>query len=155
MCRPRRSTIRSAFFERRVWRIRKPQPEARDIDALVALHKESQSAADHCRRRRACTRRGGRALATSPRATGIPVAETQAGKGALAWDHPAALGSIGVTGSSAANEAAPQADVVVAIGTRLQDFTSGSRTLFEREGIARSCKSTSPRTTPTSTAPTP
>ena len=65
---------------------------------------------------------------------GLPVAETQAGKGALAWDHVSALGSIGVTGSSAANEAAAEADAVVAIGTRLQDFTTGSRTLFEREG---------------------
>ena len=70
----------------------------------------------------------------SRNATGVPVAETQAGKGALAWDHPGALGSIGVTGSSAANEAAAAADLVIGIGTRLQDFTTGSRTLFERDG---------------------
>jgi 3D-(3,5/4)-trihydroxycyclohexane-1,2-dione acylhydrolase (decyclizing) len=62
--------------------------------------------------------------------TGIPVAETQAGKGALVWDHPQALGSIGVTGTSAANRAAAAADLVIGIGTRLQDFTTGSRTLF-------------------------
>ena len=70
------------------------------------------------------------ALAEFAAATGIPVAETQAGKGALAWDHPQALGSIGVTGTSAANAAAEAADLVIGIGTRLQDFTTGSRTLF-------------------------
>jgi 3D-(3,5/4)-trihydroxycyclohexane-1,2-dione acylhydrolase (decyclizing) len=64
--------------------------------------------------------------------TGIPVAETQAGKGALPWDHPQAIGSMGVTGSSAANHAADQADLIIAVGTRLQDFTTGSRTLFNK-----------------------
>jgi 3D-(3,5/4)-trihydroxycyclohexane-1,2-dione acylhydrolase (decyclizing) len=61
---------------------------------------------------------------------GIPVAETQAGKGALPWDHPLQLGAIGVTGATAANEAASAADVVIAVGTRLQDFTTGSHSLF-------------------------
>jgi 3D-(3,5/4)-trihydroxycyclohexane-1,2-dione acylhydrolase (decyclizing) len=123
----------AAFFEKRVWRIRKPQPEARDVDALAALLKAAKAPL--------VVAGGGvlyagaeEALASFAQATGVPVAETQAGKGALAWTHPSALGSIGVTGSSAANEAAAAADVVVAIGTRLQDFTTGSRTLFEREG---------------------
>src|SRR6185312_13793406 len=66
------------------------------------------------------------------RATGIPVAETQAGRGALNWEHPQSLGAIGVTGTSAANAAAAAADVVLAIGTRLQDFTTASRTLFAK-----------------------
>ena len=61
---------------------------------------------------------------------GIPVAETQAGKGALPWDHPLAVGSIGVTGSSAANALAREADAILAVGTRLQDFTTGSRLLL-------------------------
>jgi len=61
---------------------------------------------------------------------GIPVAETQAGKGVLHWQHKYAVGGIGVTGSEAANVLAKQADVVIAIGTRLQDFTTESRTLF-------------------------
>ena len=61
---------------------------------------------------------------------GVPVAETQAGKGALPWDHPLQLGAIGVTGAIAANEAASEADVVLAVGTRLQDFTTGSHSLF-------------------------
>ncbi len=60
----------------------------------------------------------------------IPVGETQAGKSALPWDHPLNLGSIGVTGSSAANAVAAEADLVIALGTRLQDFTTGSWALF-------------------------
>jgi 3D-(3,5/4)-trihydroxycyclohexane-1,2-dione acylhydrolase (decyclizing) len=61
---------------------------------------------------------------------GIPFAETQAGKGALPWDHRLNAGAIGVTGSSAANRLAAEADLVLAIGTRLQDFTTASNTLF-------------------------
>ena len=66
----------------------------------------------------------------------IPVAETQAGKGALPWDHPANAGALGVTGASAANQLAAEADVVLAIGTRLGDFTTGSRALFQAPGLA-------------------
>jgi len=61
---------------------------------------------------------------------GVPVAETQAGKGALAWDHPLQLGPAGVCGSTAANALLANADVVLAVGTRLQDFTTGSNALF-------------------------
>lgn len=63
-------------------------------------------------------------------AHGVPVAETQAGKGALSWDHPLQQGAIGVTGSPNANELASEADVVLAVGTRLSDFTTGSHSLF-------------------------
>lgn len=65
----------------------------------------------------------------------IPVAETQAGKSAVAWDDPWAVGSIGVTGSSAANALAREADLILGVGTRLQDFTTGSRALLP--GAAR------------------
>lgn len=65
----------------------------------------------------------------------VPVAETQAGKGALAWDHPNYVGGIGVTGANAANQLAQKADVVLAVGTRLQDFTTASRTLFGNPDI--------------------
>ena len=121
------------FFTKRVWRFRQTQPDSRDLDQL----------ADVLRKARApmIIAGGGVLYAGAENAlselagdTGLPVAETQTGKGSLAWDHPSALGAIGVTGSSAANEAASQADVVIAIGSRLQDFTSGSRTLFERTG---------------------
>jgi 3D-(3,5/4)-trihydroxycyclohexane-1,2-dione acylhydrolase (decyclizing) len=63
---------------------------------------------------------------------GVPVAETQGGKGALPWDDPMQQGSIGVTGSPAANALAQEADVVIAVGTRLQDFTTGSHSMFGR-----------------------
>ena len=65
----------------------------------------------------------------------IPASETQAGKGALSWNHEFNLGAIGVTGSSAANAAAADADLVIAVGTRLQDFTTASRTLFNRDDL--------------------
>ena len=67
---------------------------------------------------------------------GIPVAETQAGKGALPWDHDCNVGAIGVTGSSAANALATDADLFVAIGTRLQDFTTGSGLLIGSPNVA-------------------
>ncbi|MEO8156345.1 MAG: 3D-(3,5/4)-trihydroxycyclohexane-1,2-dione acylhydrolase (decyclizing) [Betaproteobacteria bacterium] len=63
---------------------------------------------------------------------GVPVAETQAGKGSLPWDHRLQLGSIGVTGSTAANAMAAETDMVIAVGTRLQDFTTGSHSLFKQ-----------------------
>ncbi len=63
---------------------------------------------------------------------GVPVAETQAGKSSLPWDHPLQLGAIGVTGSPAANLLAAEADLVLAVGTRLQDFTTGSNSLFAK-----------------------
>jgi 3D-(3,5/4)-trihydroxycyclohexane-1,2-dione acylhydrolase (decyclizing) len=72
----------------------------------------------------------GNVLRAFARKHGIPVAETQAGKGALAWNDRLQLGAIGVTGSPAANEVAADADVVLAVGTRLQDFTTGSNSLF-------------------------
>src|SRR5207245_851400 len=62
--------------------------------------------------------------------TGIPVGETQAGKGSLPYDHPAALGAIGVTGTSAANRIAAEADLVLGAGTRWTDFTTASKTVF-------------------------
>ena len=123
----------ASVFQRRVWNFRKPEPEAKDIDALASMLRKAKAPL--------IIAGGGvlyagaeETLAAFAKRTGVPVAETQAGKGALAWDHPAQLGSIGVTGSSAANDAASKADLVIAIGSRLQDFTSGSRTLFERDG---------------------
>jgi 3D-(3,5/4)-trihydroxycyclohexane-1,2-dione acylhydrolase (decyclizing) len=73
---------------------------------------------------------GGAALRAFVDAHGVPVAETQGGKGALSWDHPLQLGAAGVCGSGAANDLLAVADVVLAVGTRLQDFTTGSNALF-------------------------
>ncbi len=69
-------------------------------------------------------------LAAVARATGIPVAATQAGVGSLLWDHPQYLGGVGATGTTAANALAREADVVIGIGTRWSDFTTASRSLF-------------------------
>ena len=67
--------------------------------------------------------------------SGIPVCETQAGKGALAYDNPLNLGAIGVTGTEGANLLARETDLVIGIGTRYSDFTSASKTAFTREGV--------------------
>ena len=66
---------------------------------------------------------------------GVPFAETQAGKGTIAWDHPWNLGGIGVTGGRAANRVAADADLVIALGTRLSDFTTASKWAFRRDGV--------------------
>ena len=70
-------------------------------------------------------------LAKFAEATGIPVCETQGGKSSLPDDHPLNMAAVGVTGTSAANRLAEEADVVLAVGTRLQDFTTGSWALFK------------------------
>jgi 3D-(3,5/4)-trihydroxycyclohexane-1,2-dione acylhydrolase (decyclizing) len=75
------------------------------------------------------------ALARLAERTGIPVAETQAGKGALPHDHPQNVGAIGATGGLAANRIARDADLVVAVGTRLGDFTTASKTAFAATGV--------------------
>ena len=74
-------------------------------------------------------------LARFAAATGIPVVETMAGKGALPFDHPQALGAIGVTGAPGPNRLAREADVVIAIGTRLSDFTTASKTAFQHPSV--------------------
>ena len=121
-----------AFFARRVHRVRRPGPDPRDVADAARMLRGA--------RRPLVVAGGGvlyagaaAALGTFAEATGMPVAETQAGKGTLAWDHPRAVGAIGVTGTEAANALAREADLVLAIGTRLQDFTSGSRALLGRD----------------------
>jgi 3D-(3,5/4)-trihydroxycyclohexane-1,2-dione acylhydrolase (decyclizing) len=75
------------------------------------------------------------ALARLVEQTGIPVGETMAGKGALSWDHPQNLEAVGATGTPGANLLAREADLVVAIGTRLTDFTTASKTAFQNPGV--------------------
>jgi 3D-(3,5/4)-trihydroxycyclohexane-1,2-dione acylhydrolase (decyclizing) len=124
------------FFRRRLHRIRKPLPDGDELAAAVQFLKKA--------RKPLIIAGGGvkyalaeKRLATFADAHGIPVAETQAGKGSLAWDHPCNTGAIGVTGSSAANALAKKADVVLAIGTRLADFASGSRALFAQAKLVQ------------------
>src|SRR5271163_3800925 len=75
------------------------------------------------------------ALAQFAEATGIPVCETQAGKGSLPYDHPQQLGAVGVTGTPGANIAAREADLILGIGTRYSDFTSASKTAFQNPSV--------------------
>jgi 3D-(3,5/4)-trihydroxycyclohexane-1,2-dione acylhydrolase (decyclizing) len=75
------------------------------------------------------------ALAQLVEQTGIPVGETQAGKGSLPWDHPQNVGSIGATGTLAANRLAREADLVIGVGTRYSDFTTASKTAFQDPGV--------------------
>ncbi len=118
-----------AFFTPRTVRFRRPAPDEDELAATVQLLQRAE---------RPLIVAGGGVLYSGAAETlqafaarhKIPVAETQAGKGALAFDHPQNVGSIGVTGSSAANALAAEADVLLAIGTRLQDFTTGSRALL-------------------------
>jgi 3D-(3,5/4)-trihydroxycyclohexane-1,2-dione acylhydrolase (decyclizing) len=76
------------------------------------------------------------ALAQFAQATGIPVCETQAGKGSLPYDHPQQLGAVGVTGTPGANIAACEADLILGIGTRYSDFTSASKTAFQNASVS-------------------
>ena len=119
-----------SFFEERVHRLRRIAPDPREVavaaDLLTASRKPfvvcgggvlysdaERELIDFCARR------------------GIPVAETQAGKSAMPADHPLAVGAVGVTGTGAANALASEADVIVGVGTRFADFTTGSWALFK------------------------
>jgi 3D-(3,5/4)-trihydroxycyclohexane-1,2-dione acylhydrolase (decyclizing) len=117
------------FFRPRLWRLRRAPPDEVQLAEAVA-------ALTHAKAPLLIAGGGVHyslatdALAKFAERHAIPVAETQAGKGALPWDHPAAVGAIGVTGASAANALAAEADVILAVGTRLSDFTTASRSLF-------------------------
>jgi 3D-(3,5/4)-trihydroxycyclohexane-1,2-dione acylhydrolase (decyclizing) len=75
------------------------------------------------------------ALANFVKQTGIPVGETQAGKGSLPYDHPQNMGAIGATGTFAANRLARDADLIIGIGTRYSDFTTASKTAFQNPDV--------------------
>ncbi|QNE77213.1 3D-(3,5/4)-trihydroxycyclohexane-1,2-dione acylhydrolase (decyclizing) [Streptomyces finlayi] len=117
------------FFRERVWHVRRPRPEERELDAAAAAIREST--------RPLVVAGGGvrhsgaqAALRAYVEATGIPVASTQAGKGSLPHDHPCDVGGIGHTGTATADELARAADLVIGVGTRYSDFTTASSTLF-------------------------
>jgi 3D-(3,5/4)-trihydroxycyclohexane-1,2-dione acylhydrolase (decyclizing) len=123
-----------AFFERRTWHARRPPAEPEVLAEAVALMRAA--------RRPLIVSGGGTiyaeatdALRELAEATGIPVAETQAGKGSLPYDHPSAVGAIGATGTTAANALAREADVVLGVGTRWSDFTTASRSLFAEPSV--------------------
>ncbi len=122
------------LFQPRVWPVARPVPEPAALGRAVAVLRSA--------RRPLIVAGGGviyaeatDALRRFAEATGIPVAETQAGKGSLPYDHPLALGAIGATGTTAANEIAREADVVLGVGTRWSDFTTASRSAFAAGGV--------------------
>ncbi|HEY6547726.1 MAG TPA: thiamine pyrophosphate-binding protein, partial [Vicinamibacteria bacterium] len=123
-----------ALFEKRVWRVRRPPPEpdllARAAEWIRAAQRPLIVAGGGVLYSDAAP-----ALRAFVRQTGIPVGETQAGKGALPYDDPASLGAIGVTGTPGANILAREADLVVGIGTRYSDFTTASQSAFQDEGV--------------------
>ena len=118
-----------SFFAERVHRIRRPGLDdaelAAAIETLKAAERPLLIAGGGVLYANASDR-----LARFAETHGVPVAETQAGKGSLRADHPNNVGSIGVTGGTAANMLVAEADVIIAVGTRLQDFITGSRALY-------------------------
>ncbi len=117
------------FFAEKVHRLRRQQPDVTELKAAVELIKNSKKPL--------LIAGGGvhysgaeSALSALVSDYGIPVGETQAGKGALPWDHPQNMGSIGVTGAGSTNALAADCDLIIAVGTRLGDFASGSRTMI-------------------------
>ncbi|MGH9384291.1 MAG: 3D-(3,5/4)-trihydroxycyclohexane-1,2-dione acylhydrolase (decyclizing) [Vicinamibacterales bacterium] len=123
-----------SFLEPRVWTIARPRGDSAAIARAAGALRSSRTPL--------IVAGGGvlyseasESLRRFAEATGIAVAETQAGKSAIAWDHPLSVGAIGVTGTLAANRLARQADLVIAIGTRLADFTTMSNSLFENPEV--------------------
>ena len=123
-----------SFFAERIWGVRRPMPDGDEF---------ANAAAALIRARKPVIIAGGgvlysqasAALRTFAERYGVPVLETQAGKSSLPHDHALNMGSVGVTGTAASNALAEEADVVLAIGTRLQDFTTGSWALFKNDAL--------------------
>jgi 3D-(3,5/4)-trihydroxycyclohexane-1,2-dione acylhydrolase (decyclizing) len=123
-----------ALFAERVWHVARPPAEAARVAAAAEVIRNAK--------RPMVVAGGGvhysgaeAALAAFCEATGIPVGETQAGKGSLLHGHPQLLGAVGSTGTTAANTVARDADVVIGVGTRWSDFTTASRTAFQDRGV--------------------
>ncbi len=123
-----------SFFDQRVWTIPRQRGDAAAI-ARAAAALGSSHAPLIIAGGGVLYSEAGEALARFAEATGLPVAETQAGKSAIAWDHPLSVGAIGVTGTLAANRLASEADLVIAIGTRLGDFTTMSNSVFQNPDV--------------------
>jgi 3D-(3,5/4)-trihydroxycyclohexane-1,2-dione acylhydrolase (decyclizing) len=122
------------FFEKRVWHVPRQLPDAAALERAAALIREA--------RRPMIVSGGGTiyseatdALRRLAEQTGIPVGETQAGKGSMPYDHPCSLGAVGATGTLAANRAAWEADLVIGVGTRWTDFTTASKTAFQNPKV--------------------
>ncbi|MFG1624783.1 3D-(3,5/4)-trihydroxycyclohexane-1,2-dione acylhydrolase (decyclizing) [Kribbella sp. NPDC049227] len=122
------------LFTERTWYVARPLPEASIVDKAVDLLRAAKAPL--------IVAGGGvhysgaeDALLRFAEATGVPVSETQAGKGSLRYDHPQSVGAVGSTGTTAANALAREADLVIGIGTRYSDFTTASRTAFQNPEV--------------------
>jgi len=122
------------FFEARVWRVTRPLPDEVALERAAELIRSSQ--------RPFLVAGGGSiyseataVLARLAERSGIPVGETQAGKGSLPYDHASCMGAVGATGTLAANRLAAEADLVIGVGTRWSDFTTASKTAFRAGGV--------------------
>jgi 3D-(3,5/4)-trihydroxycyclohexane-1,2-dione acylhydrolase (decyclizing) len=122
------------FLAARVWHVARPEPDPARLAEAAELIRGAE--------RPLIVAGGGviyseatPALHAFVEQTGIPVGETQAGKGSLPYDHPSALGAIGATGTFAANRIAAEADVVIGLGTRWSDFTTASKTAFRNPDV--------------------
>ncbi|TCU36470.1 3D-(3,5/4)-trihydroxycyclohexane-1,2-dione acylhydrolase (decyclizing) [Rhizobium azibense] len=123
-----------SLFEEKVWTIRRPQPDADELASAITLVKSAEKPV--------IISGGGvlysqatQELEAFAEAHGIPVVVSQAGKSSIDERHPLALGSVGVTGTSAANAIAEETDLIIAVGTRCQDFTTGSWALFKNDKL--------------------
>jgi 3D-(3,5/4)-trihydroxycyclohexane-1,2-dione acylhydrolase (decyclizing) len=122
------------LFTERTWYVARPLPEASIVDRAVDLLRSAQrplivaGGGVHYSRAEDALRR-------FAEQTRVPVAETQAGKGSLRYDHPQSVGAVGSTGTTAANALAREADLVIGIGTRYGDFTTASRSAFQNPDV--------------------
>ncbi|TIM66930.1 MAG: 3D-(3,5/4)-trihydroxycyclohexane-1,2-dione acylhydrolase (decyclizing), partial [Mesorhizobium sp.] len=121
------------LFAERVWTPRRPRPDRNELAVAVAALKNAKKPLVIAGGGVLYSQASGE-LAKLVQGAGIPVCETQGGKSSLPDDHPLNMAAVGVTGTSAANRLAEEADVVLAVGTRLQDFTTGSWALFKNAG---------------------
>ncbi|MBL9053055.1 MAG: 3D-(3,5/4)-trihydroxycyclohexane-1,2-dione acylhydrolase (decyclizing) [Tabrizicola sp.] len=121
------------FFTPKIWHIRRPEPDQRELEATVAAIRAAKSPL--------IVAGGGviysgaeQALLDFAKTHNIPLVESQAGKGTVDWEEPLHYGSPGVTGTGCGNALAARADLVIGVGTRFQDFTTGSWTVFSAPG---------------------
>lgn len=127
-----------SFFEPKVWHQRRVRPDLAELQTVADLLKSAKRpvivAGGGVHYSGACD-----ALRAFAEAHNIPVTETQAGKSALPWNHPMNLGPIGVTGGEPANDVCAEADIILGVGTRFQDFTTGSWGLFANPNRQLAC----------------
>ena len=120
------------FLKKRVWHIDRRPISAAQLERATALIKEAKKPIIVCGGGVRYSAAEKELLALAEKYN-IPVAETQAGKGLISWNHPLNLGGIGVTGGKAANVVAKDSDLIIGVGTRFSDFTTASKWLFKEE----------------------